>query len=316
MTLCGPRIRNSGDSLRGEGGPPRVQITWVPGSIRPYASLWITVQRLLVLNRLSAADFRRTFVRNSAGGAAHLSLDPLTADRLADPVSLLPLSRVLREPIGCFFGSQVSQYPLQARPSFSERLVWCWQCLREGFHSVLFALQGLERCPLHGVALEPVLPCGHPVALGSIGCVLRHPGQCVHGVTKCSCRRRRLGRLAGTMDATCACASSRSGCSRSASVHGLTFLGPCRRRTNVSASRSRAGGNRCGTCRLLHGGMVRLRRRMDFGVPGGVRFIATGGLFPRRIPSRRRRRPPQKTRLSRPYAVTQCTMCWPTAAGG
>ena len=178
MTLCGPRIRNSGDSLRGEGGPPRVQITWVPGSIRPYASLWITVQRLLVLNRLSAADFRRTFVRNSAGGAAHLSLDPLTADRLADPVSLLRLSRVLREPIGCFFGSQVSQYPLQARPSFSERLVWCWQCLREGFHSVLFALRGLERCPLHGVALEPVLPCGHPVALGSIGCVLRHPGQC------------------------------------------------------------------------------------------------------------------------------------------
>lgn len=178
MTLGGPRIRNSGDSARGEGGPPRVQITWVPGSIRPYASLWITVQRLLVLNRLGAADFRRTFVRHSVGGATHLSLDSLTTDRFTDTVSLLRLSRVLREPISCFWGSQVSQYPLQAWPSFSDRLVWCWKCLQEGFHSALFALRGLEHCPLHGVALAPFLPCGHAIARGSIGCVPRHPGQC------------------------------------------------------------------------------------------------------------------------------------------
>ena len=169
-------IRNSRDSGRSDRAHLRREITWVPGTIRPHASLWITVQRLLVLNRPSATDFFRIFVPSSRSFAVKPNLDQIR--RSSSHVSLLRMARVLHESPTCFAGSQASQYPQGVWSIFGKYMAWCPQCLAEGFHSVLFSIHGLERCPIHGNELWPTLPCDHAVAHGYLGSSLLKPGCC------------------------------------------------------------------------------------------------------------------------------------------
>ena len=174
-------IRNARDSARHDRIKMGRQVTWVPGTVQPHSSMWITVQRLLVLNRPSSEDFLRTFVRSNCRGVSRLSLDPIPpilGRRTRDPISLLRVSRVLREPPACFAGSQAFQYPAGVRAIFGTYLAWCPQCLDEGFHSVLYSLFELRECPIHGLGLERALPCGHRVEHGDLGSSLRHPGHC------------------------------------------------------------------------------------------------------------------------------------------
>lgn len=138
----------------------------------------MTVQRLLVLNGLGEPAFREAFVRPCDGGPRKTSLDAINRHGDANTIRLLRLRRVLREPADCFTGAQISQYPPGVWPLFGDRLVWCWQCLLEGFHSVLFSLQNLTDCPLHGAPLMPFLPCKHPVLHSNLGSTFKRPGHC------------------------------------------------------------------------------------------------------------------------------------------
>lgn len=171
-------IRNAQDLARRDRNRMAMQVTWVPGAIQPHSSMWITMQRLLVLNRPSSEDFFHTFAPSNRPGVRSPSLDPIKQRGKSNTISLLRVARVLRESVACFSGAQVFQYPAGIWPIFGDHLVWCPQCLDEGFHSILFSLRGLQRCPIHGLNLKPTLPCGHRIGHGALGSSLLRPGRC------------------------------------------------------------------------------------------------------------------------------------------
>ena len=56
----------------------RSRVTWHSGSIPPYSSLWITIQRLLFLNEPSREAFAKDFLTEAIGNnASWISRPPL-----------------------------------------------------------------------------------------------------------------------------------------------------------------------------------------------------------------------------------------------
>lgn len=151
------------------------QIAWTPHTIAPYASTWITTQRFIVLNHPSQQAFEHDFVLNDGSGKA------LSLDCAINPGRSLWLSRFCRvtgESATALRWSQVGQYPPSLQPLFGRFLVWCPACLTEAFHSVLFSLSGLQRCPVHDLPLEYRCRCGLSIPHGKLGTTFHKPGQC------------------------------------------------------------------------------------------------------------------------------------------
>ncbi|GEM_PF-2495759 len=151
------------------------RVAWAPGSIAPYTSTWIVVQRFILLNRPSPHSFETDFVRNDASGMA-MSLD--CAIRPGRSLRLSRFCRVTGEPAGSLKWSQVGHYPASLWPLFGRFVVWCPACLAESFHSVLFSLCGLQRCPVHDVPLEYRCRCGLTIPHGKLGSPFHAPGCC------------------------------------------------------------------------------------------------------------------------------------------
>ncbi|WGT63753.1 hypothetical protein [Variovorax paradoxus] len=151
------------------------RVAWTRGSIAPYTSTWIVVQRFLVLNRPSPQSFEADFIRNDASGMA-MSLD--CAVRPERSLRLSRFCRVTGEDAGSLKGSQVGHYPTSLWPLFGRFVVWCPACLAEGFHSVLFSLCGLQQCPVHNLPLEYRCRCGMTIPHGKLGSPFHAPGCC------------------------------------------------------------------------------------------------------------------------------------------
>ena len=127
----------------------RSRVVWHPGSTPPYSSLWITVQRFLILNQPTRCAFAQDFLVHP--NAKHrISLDPHDTAGAVCPVRLHRFARALGEPLETFRHACVAQFPRAVWPFFGG-FAACPDCLREGFHSVLFSFDGLDCCPLHGV---------------------------------------------------------------------------------------------------------------------------------------------------------------------
>lgn len=152
-------IPGSLDDLGRHGRCSRV--TWYPGSTPPYSSLWITIQRFVMLNQPSRAAFAQDFLVRAVNAA---KVPPTNSNprhclndyRMAttqSPVRLTRFARVLRESAATFSCCHIGQFARLARPYFGEFVV-CIDCLGEGFHSVLYAFQGIHACPVHGTQLE------------------------------------------------------------------------------------------------------------------------------------------------------------------
>ena len=139
----------------------RSRVIWYPGSTPAYSSLWITIQRFLILNQPSRAAFAGDFLQDNIssrkGPSAHYpSSHPQNDSQIAwgqRTVRLKRFARALNEPVETFRCCHVGQFPELARPYFGEFAV-CPHCLGEGFHSVLYSFEGLRDCPVHGTALE------------------------------------------------------------------------------------------------------------------------------------------------------------------
>lgn len=136
----------------------RSRVVWHPGSTPPYSSLWITVQRFLMLNQPTRCAFAQDFLVHP-NAKARISLDPHGAAGAVCPVRLRRFARALREPLETFRHACVAQFPRAVWPFFGDFSA-CPDCLREGFHSVLFSFDGLDRCPVHGVKLGSRICCG------------------------------------------------------------------------------------------------------------------------------------------------------------
>jgi len=135
----------------------RSRVVWHPGSTPPYSSLWMTLQRFWMLNQPTRGAFAQDF-RVHPSASARMSLDPHGPAGAVCPVRLRRFARVLREPLEVFRHACVGQFPRAVWPFFGN-FAACPDCLREGFHSVLFSFGGLGRCPVHGALLSDRACC-------------------------------------------------------------------------------------------------------------------------------------------------------------
>lgn len=143
-----------------DAGSRDARLTWYPGSIRPYASLWHTILRVTALNSLRTGDLPDWPTALSATGRTQRSLYPLHNATAVINTDALAIS--LGEAPGVFrwshFGALAPWLRLGVTPGF--RL--CLPCLAEGYHSALFSLQLLNTCPIHGTPLLARCRCGRP----------------------------------------------------------------------------------------------------------------------------------------------------------
>jgi hypothetical protein len=139
---------------------PQARLTWYPGSIRPYASLWHTVLRVAALNCLHSGELPDWPTALSATGKKQRSIHPLHNAGAA--VDTDALARALGESPAVFrwshFGALAPWLRLVVMPGF--RL--CLPCLEGGYHSALFSLRLLNACPIHGTPLLAECRCGRP----------------------------------------------------------------------------------------------------------------------------------------------------------
>ena len=145
----------------------RSRVIWHSESIPPFSSLWITVQRFLMLNQPTRAAFAQDFLGDAVDGSnvpvsgycPRLSLNDYQLASDESPVRLTRFARVLKESTTAFRGCHIGQYPKAVRPYFGDFAV-CPYCLAEGFHSVLYSFEGLRVCPAHGTRMERLKNCG------------------------------------------------------------------------------------------------------------------------------------------------------------
>lgn len=125
----------------------RSRVIWHPGSTPPYSSLWMTVQRFLILNQPTRAAFMQDFgVRRPGRTTPSLEAHATGSDRC--PIRLVRFARVLGEPADSFRHCHISQFSRDVDRYFGDFAV-CPQCLGEGYHSVLFSFKALRECPVH-----------------------------------------------------------------------------------------------------------------------------------------------------------------------
>ena len=178
---------------------PSPRLTWHPGSVLPYASLWHTVQRVMSLNALRpkellccarasdqvSATQRVNLLYNEAG--ANLSAAPIEA------LSMRSLAQALGEPEAVFTWAHLGRLPRSVRSFISPSIRVCRACLAAGYHSALYSLRLLQTCPIHGCELEDRCNCGELFAGDQV--VLHHmnTGYCRCGhmgfFTRRTCRR-------------------------------------------------------------------------------------------------------------------------------
>jgi len=136
------------------------QLTWYPGSIRPYASLWHTLMRVATLNGHKAGELPGWPVGLRGTRHPYRSLTPLhnPGDAFATDV----LAQALREAPAVFRWSHLGPLQPWLRPLVSPGFRVCLACLDEGYHSARYSLQLLQVCPIHSHPLLEHCHCGRP----------------------------------------------------------------------------------------------------------------------------------------------------------
>ena len=136
------------------------QLTWYPGSIRPYASLWHTLMRVATLNGHKAGELPGWPVGLRGTRHPYRSLTPLhnPGDAFATDV----LAQALREAPAVFRWSHLGLLQPWLQPLISPGFRVCLACLDEGYHSALYSLRLLQVCPIHSHPLLEHCHCGHP----------------------------------------------------------------------------------------------------------------------------------------------------------
>ena len=136
------------------------QLTWYPGSIRPYASLWHTLMRVASLNGHKASELPGWPVGLRTNLHSYRSLKPL--HNPGDAFTTAVLAQALREAPTAFRWSHLGSLPLWLRPLVTPGFRVCLACLDEGYHSALYSLRLLQVCPIHSHPLLEHCHCGRP----------------------------------------------------------------------------------------------------------------------------------------------------------
>ena len=167
-------------------------LTWYPGTVLPYASLWHTLARATWLNDLRPGD-----IRSRVEGKRHEEGEQLVehrGERESRAVASAlgePQSALLQFPV-------IEQFPAMVRAVYMvQGLRWCPACVAGGFHTLLGSIQLVTRCPIHAVALIEACPqCADGFRMRFGGLAVR-PQPCRCGRTRLleprSARRPSLG---------------------------------------------------------------------------------------------------------------------------
>lgn len=128
-------------------------LTWYPGTVRPYASLWHTLVRATWLNDLRAGD-----IRSRVEGKRHEESEQPFEFRGERDVRAVALA--LGEPQSALSQfAVVEQFPVMLRALYMvQGLRWCPACLAGGFHTLLGSIQLITRCPIHAAPLIEACP--------------------------------------------------------------------------------------------------------------------------------------------------------------
>lgn len=178
------------------------RLTWHPGSLRPYASLWHTLQRAAALNRLRIGDLP-DFQGCQSGDTDH-TVSPVNVllnerseeGQIRVALSTDVLATWLGEPASLFAWSHLGALPHWARQLVFPGFRLCRQCLTAGYHSALTSICLLQACPIHGTELVDKCTCGRPFVNRLSGASLFHAGHCACGklalFTRDTCRQPTL----------------------------------------------------------------------------------------------------------------------------
>ena len=128
-------------------------LTWYPGTVLPYASLWHTLARATWLNDLRPGD-----IRSSVEGKRHEeSQQPFEHRGERD---LRAVASALGEPQSALSQfAVIEQFPAMLRAVYMvQGLRWCAACVAGGFHTLLGSIQLVTRCPIHAAPLIDACP--------------------------------------------------------------------------------------------------------------------------------------------------------------
>jgi hypothetical protein len=174
-------------------------LTWYSGSVLPFASLWHTLHRLMSLNAMRGRELQ-AMLGGSCQKPSVRMIDLLCNESaissVPEPVGAVDIQRLARalgEPAHVFQWSHFGRLPNALRGVATVGLRLCPVCAALGYHSALFSIRALDRCPIHRCAFIAQCRCGQPFQPVIRLREAAYPGQCRCGqvayFTKETCRR-------------------------------------------------------------------------------------------------------------------------------
>lgn len=134
-------------------------LTWYPGSILPYTSLWLTVMRIVYLNRLKAWEIN-DLLYEDAWSAPINANQTVYINGIGSIVDTDRLAFFLGEPESAFNWSQLGRAPQWIHPLIHSHHRICIECMKVGYHSSIYSLKLLKACPIHGCDFINSCSCG------------------------------------------------------------------------------------------------------------------------------------------------------------
>lgn len=140
-----------------------VRFNWRPESIAPYESAWSLINKFVHLNQVSIADVARLLVRSRLAAHKYYATSSIA---VASPCDLDPrrlqwLFKLSGNMVDHAF-VDAYRYPLQYRPfqpeTVADDLRYCPICIARGYHTPLFQLLAIAKCPIHREPLKERCP--------------------------------------------------------------------------------------------------------------------------------------------------------------
>lgn len=134
-------------------------LTWYPGSILPYSSLWFTVMRIAYLNHLGVWELNDLLYEKTL----HLPIDThqvVHVDGIGSITDKNRLAYFLGESESAFNWSQLGGSPQWVYPLIYPHHRICTECIKIGYHSSIYSIKLLEVCPIHGCKFITSCECG------------------------------------------------------------------------------------------------------------------------------------------------------------
>ena len=166
----------------------RRYLTWPRGGVRLGESLWSVTHRFLWLNSPNLSDLIKTcdlssltpFSLIDGGLRSHLQFTSHLIQTI--PESYQGFAEALHLSKAQWLAGTLGWLRIHHSDDILSEMRFCPECLRAGYHTVVFQLTCINHCPIHKLPLISGCPhCGKPVSPELCSATLHFP----YGCTKC-----------------------------------------------------------------------------------------------------------------------------------